>query len=65
MVKSRAIFMVAMVWAQQDYPDKPIRLPVGSAAGGTTDLVARAVSQRMGKILGQMPAIHPPKKGSL
>lgn len=37
----------------QKYPDKPIKLLVGFAAGGSTDLVARAVADRMGSALGQ------------
>jgi tripartite-type tricarboxylate transporter receptor subunit TctC len=39
--------------AQSDYPARPIHLLVGSAAGGTTDLVARVISTRMGELLGQ------------
>ncbi|MBV8618141.1 MAG: tripartite tricarboxylate transporter substrate binding protein BugE [Curvibacter sp.] len=36
-----------------DYPNRPIRLIVPFAAGGTTDLVARAVSQKAAEALGQ------------
>ena len=43
--------------AQEDpaksYPDKPIHLIVGFAAGGGNDLVARVISQRMAEGLGQ------------
>ena len=39
--------------AQTGYPDKPIRLVVGLAAGGPADTIARVVGQRMGEILGQ------------
>jgi tripartite-type tricarboxylate transporter receptor subunit TctC len=35
------------------YPNKPIRLIVPFAPGGTTDLVARTISDPMSKILGQ------------
>lgn len=35
------------------YPDKPIRLLVGFAAGGITDITARQVAEGMGKALGQ------------
>jgi tripartite-type tricarboxylate transporter receptor subunit TctC len=36
-----------------DYPSKPIRFIVPYAAGGTTDLVARTVGQRVAEKLGQ------------
>jgi tripartite-type tricarboxylate transporter receptor subunit TctC len=41
------------VQAQQTYPNQPIRIVVGYAAGGTTDILARSLGEQMGKILGQ------------
>jgi tripartite-type tricarboxylate transporter receptor subunit TctC len=41
------------VWAQQNYPAKPLRLIVGFAAGGGTDVLARALGQQLAEILGQ------------
>ena len=38
---------------QQAFPNKPIRLIVGFAPGGGTDIVARAIAPKMGEILGQ------------
>ena len=39
--------------AQQAYPDRPIRIVVPYAAGGGTDVTARAAAQRMATDLGQ------------
>ena len=39
--------------AQTDFPSKPIRLLVGFPAGGSTDVVARALAHEVRKPLGQ------------
>ncbi|MGH8638193.1 MAG: Bug family tripartite tricarboxylate transporter substrate binding protein [Burkholderiales bacterium] len=36
-----------------DYPNKPIRVIVGFSPGGSADLTARTVGQKLGELLGQ------------
>ena len=35
-----------------DYPNKPVRIPVGFAPGGASDVISRVVGSKMGEILG-------------
>jgi tripartite-type tricarboxylate transporter receptor subunit TctC len=40
-------------WAQQGFPSRPIKIIVPFPAGGTTDIVARLIAQRMSETMGQ------------
>lgn len=44
---------VSMAFAQADFPNRPIRLMVGFAPGGSTDVLARALAQEARATLGQ------------
>lgn len=47
----------------QTYPNRPVKLQVPYAAGGTTDIIARSVADSMGAALGQ-PVIIENKAGA-
>src|SRR5215510_6522774 len=42
----------------QGYPTRPVRLIVGFAAGGSTDIPARYIADRLGELLGQRVVVE-------
>ena len=46
------------VWAQDAFPNKPIRFIVPLAPGGAIDFIARAVGERMGVSIGQQIVVE-------
>jgi tripartite-type tricarboxylate transporter receptor subunit TctC len=54
-------------YAQQSYPTKPIRLIVPFPGGGQTDVVARALSQKLAEAFGQLVVVdnRPGAAGSI
>jgi len=49
----------AAVHAQADYPAKPIRIVIGTAAGGGSDLMARLVGQRLMQAWSAVVVVEP------
>ena len=47
------IVFVAPVWAQADYPSKPVKIVVTFPPGGTSDVMARMLADELGKSLKQ------------
>lgn len=48
-----AVLCASTAWAQAPYPSKPLRLIVGFAAGGGSDVMARALAQELTDALGR------------
>ena len=51
-----ALFMIAsggLVWAQSDYPSKPVKVIVAFPPGGTSDVMARMLADELSKSLKQ------------
>ena len=53
LIVALALGFVANTRAQSAYPNRPMKMLVGFAAGGGTDVAARVIAQPMSEILGQ------------
>lgn len=53
-----ALSMGAAAFAQSTYPNRPVKLVVGFAASGPTDILARVVGGGMSKVLGEQMIIE-------
>lgn len=50
--------LAPLAGAQQTYPNRPVRLLVGYAAGGGVDVLARMLAQRLSTLLGQQVVVE-------
>jgi tripartite-type tricarboxylate transporter receptor subunit TctC len=56
-IASMALLSPLAGYAQAGYPNKPIRVIVPFAAGSTTDIIARAIADKMSQSMGQQLVI--------
>jgi tripartite-type tricarboxylate transporter receptor subunit TctC len=49
---------LSSAWGQGDYPNKPVRMVVGFAAGGISDVLGRAIAIPLSKQLGQQVIVE-------
>lgn len=50
--------LAPLAHAQADYPSRPLRLIVPFGAGGSTDMVARLLADKMGQVLGKAVVVE-------
>lgn len=53
-----AALLPTLAFAQAGYPGKPIRVVVPFAAGSTTDIIARAITDKMAQSMGQQLVVE-------
>ena len=58
LILTALLLLFTMYAAAQDYPNKPIRLIVNTAAGGLMDVTARLTADHLGKALGQRVVVE-------
>jgi tripartite-type tricarboxylate transporter receptor subunit TctC len=57
-VAALALIAPLAAFAQAGYPNKPIKVIVPFAAGSTTDIIARAITDKMGQSMGQQLVVE-------
>jgi tripartite-type tricarboxylate transporter receptor subunit TctC len=53
LIASISTLTTGMAYAQAGYPSKPIKVVVPFPAGSTTDIIARAIADKMSQSMGQ------------
>jgi len=57
-IVSLCLFAIPFTAHAQNWPDRPIRFIVTQAAGGTPDIIARLIGEKLGQRLGQQVVVE-------